>query len=82
MTETNTNENAVAHTGEIKKYKVLQPIDFLNEQGEVAGTHQVDEVVEMPVEVGNQFVAEGKAEVVEETASEEGSSEDSEEAVA
>jgi hypothetical protein len=60
------SDDVQEYDGKILKYKVLEPIDYFNQDGEVNGTHEIGEVIELPEEVGTKFVEEGKAEVVDE----------------
>lgn len=53
---------------ELGFYKTLQPIPYTNEEGEEIGKTEIGSIQEVPVALGDYWVAEGWAEKVEQPA--------------
>jgi len=64
-TDTLDEEEIEEFDGELGFYKVLQPIPFYDQDGTEIGMTKVDSIQEVPVGLGEIWVAEGKAEKVE-----------------
>lgn len=60
-----TPETPVAPKGKAK-YKVIGPIDIFDGSGQKQGQYRTDQVVELDIEVGETYVEQGLAQLVEE----------------
>lgn len=76
MSEATTNVQE--HDVELGKFKVLEPIAFTDENGVKMGDLEVGSVQEVPVDLGNSWIEQGKAEKVEEAPEEEKTDEETE----
>jgi hypothetical protein len=69
MSEANdevVEDGLVEDAGELGKYKVLSPIEYTDENGVPQGMTEVGSIQEVPVMLGDSWVAQGLAEKVEE----------------
>lgn len=67
MTKALGGQDIIAEDIELGFYKTLQPIPYTNEQGEELGVTEVGSIQEVPVALGDFWVANGLAEKLEES---------------
>lgn len=66
-------ENKVEeYDGPMAKYRVLGEIESTDEEGNVTGTLEIGSIQDVPVELGDKWVADGLAEKVEDESNENG----------